>query len=60
MRCNICGRMNAQIRAIELSTARHSLKAHVDCNGHSEYRAVSPSEIKETQELLKIEKEVGK
>jgi hypothetical protein len=47
MRCNLCGSLDAQIRPIELPTARITGKAHVDCNGHGQYRPVSREEIKE-------------
>jgi len=47
MRCDICGSMDANIRPIELTTARITLRAHVDCNGHGQYRSVSREEIKE-------------
>jgi ribosomal protein S14 len=45
MKCNICGRITASIRDID--TARITGKAHIDCNGHSEYRHVSKEEIEE-------------
>lgn len=48
MRCNLCGSMDAQIRPIELPTARITGKAHVDCNGHGQYRPVTREELKET------------
>lgn len=47
MRCDICGSMDANIRPIELTTARILLRAHVDCIGHSEYRPVTREEIAE-------------
>jgi protein-arginine kinase activator protein McsA len=53
MKCNICGSNEAEIRPTELSTARHSLRAHVDCSGHSEYRAVSRADVEEAQRLTK-------
>ncbi len=47
MNCLICGKPYALIRETELSTARISGRAHVDCNGHSKYMAVMPSEIEQ-------------
>ena len=47
MRCNLCGSMDANIRPIELATARITLRAHVDCSRHGQYRSVSREEIKE-------------
>ena len=47
MRCNICGSMDAEIRPVELPVARMTLKAHVDCNGHGQYRPVTRGEITE-------------
>lgn len=32
--------------------ARYSLRAHVDCNGHSQYRTVSQSDVEESLRLL--------
>ena len=64
MICTICGSDKAHIRASELSIARITLRAHVDCaidNGlpaipdnflHSQYRSVSVAEIKETVRML--------
>lgn len=45
--CHICGRDDsARIREIELSVARHTLHAHVDCDfGHGQYRGVSREEV---------------
>lgn len=56
MRCNLCGSMDAQIRECELSVARYSLRAHVDCNGHGQYRAISPEDIAETKRLIALER----
>lgn len=64
MICTICGRDNAHIRASELSIARITLRAHVDCAMdkelpasshnflHSQYRPVSNDEIEETVRML--------
>lgn len=56
MRCHLCGRMDALIRGIELPVARFTLRAHVDCKGHSEYRAISPEDIAETKRLIALER----
>lgn len=45
--CRICGGSGARVRASEIATARISGRAHVDCAGHSEYRAVTRAEIDE-------------
>jgi len=45
IRCGICGRMTARVREIEVGMARITGKAHVDCNGHSQYRHVSKDEL---------------
>lgn len=45
MKCRICGRQDARIRLCELKTARITKRAHVDCNGHSEYRSLTVAEI---------------
>lgn len=47
MICRICGSTAAKIRDGELDTAYASKRAHVDCAGHSEYRAVRPIDIEE-------------
>lgn len=47
MRCNICGSMDADIRRIELQVAQITKKAHVDCNGHSQYRPVTRKELQQ-------------
>ena len=47
MKCNICSRTDAVIRTCELKTARITNKAHVDCQGHSQYRPVSLDELNE-------------
>ena len=64
MICTICGSDKAHIRASELSIARITLRAHVDCaiddtlpalpNNflHSQYRPVSKAEIEETVQML--------
>lgn len=45
MNCRICGRQDARIRLCELKTARITKRAHVDCNGHSEYRSVTVADV---------------
>lgn len=52
MRCHFCGRTDALIRGIELPVARFTLRAHVDCKGHSEYRAVSHKEVEESNKAF--------
>lgn len=52
MRCHVCGRMDALIRGIELPIARFTLRAHVDCKWHSEYRAVSHKEVEESNKAF--------
>ncbi|MBK1722805.1 hypothetical protein [Thiocystis violacea] len=47
--CRLCGRTDATIRAEELPTARSTGRAHVDCDGHAEYRPVTPAEIKHAE-----------
>jgi hypothetical protein len=68
MNCNICGRKDANIRQRELDTVKDTVKitrrAHVDCQGHSEYRLVSTEEcltqgITEIRELIVIDYKVG-
>ena len=49
MKCDICGRMTAHIRECELKVARITHRAHVDCEGHAEYRFVSYREIEESE-----------
>ena len=44
--CYVCMQMEGHIRPRELYMARITGKAHVDCNGHSQYRRVFPSEIR--------------
>ncbi len=50
--CNICGRDDsARIREIELSVARHTLRAHVDCDfGHGQYRRVQKIDVARAQQ----------
>jgi len=52
--CHICGRKNsARIRESELSVARHTLRAHVDCDlGHSEYRDVQRIDVARAQQAV--------
>jgi len=45
MNCRICGKQDARIRLCELKTARIARRAHIDCNGHSEYRPVTVAEV---------------
>lgn len=45
MNCLICGKPYALIRETEIDMARITGKAHVDCDGHSQYMAVMPSEV---------------
>jgi len=45
MKCNICGREDAVIRPGEIETALHSHRAHVDCQGHGQYRSVTRDEL---------------
>ena len=53
MKCGICGSNDAQIRLCEIETARITRRAHVDCWGHSEYRAVTLKEIEESAAALR-------
>ena len=47
MNCLICGAAYALIRETEIEMARITGKAHVDCNGHSKYMTLMPSEIEQ-------------
>lgn len=49
IKCTLCGRDDAAVRAEELATARITRRAHVDCGGHAVYRAVSPAEIERSE-----------
>ena len=49
MMCNICGAQDAVIRLCELKIAQITGRAHVDCNGHAQYRSVRiPHDIDES------------
>lgn len=50
--CHICGREDsARIREIELPVARHTLRAHVDCDfGHGQYRGVLKTDVARAQQ----------
>ena len=48
MKCLICGRTDAVIRKGELVTAKITFRAHVDCQGHSQYRPVTRDDIDES------------
>ena len=50
VKCYICGREDAHIREIELPTARITLRAHVDCEGHNQYRRVSRVDVARAQQ----------
>jgi hypothetical protein len=43
--CQFCGRKDAVIREEELETAAITGRAHVDCEGHAQYRALTHSEL---------------
>lgn len=45
VKCRICGNDHATIREEEISTARITWRAHVDCNGHSQYRNITWREM---------------
>jgi hypothetical protein len=45
LRCSICGCYNAKVRDCELSIALITHRAHVDCDGHGAYRALSVEEL---------------
>lgn len=47
MKCNICGGDSASVRNIEIPMARITLRAHVDCGGHSEYRYVTREDVED-------------
>ena len=49
MRCFICDSDKAMIRQYEIQCAYHTGRAHVDCEGHSQYRPVNRSEISESE-----------
>lgn len=44
MKCQFCGRTDARIRASEIPTARITGRAHVDCDGHAQYRNLTVEE----------------
>ena len=50
--CNICGSNDACIRKDEIETAKITMRAHVDCDGHSQYRVVSSSDIARSEQEL--------
>jgi len=50
MNCFICGKPYALIRASELDMARASGKAHVDCEGHTQYVTLMSAEIERQAE----------
>jgi len=39
----------ALVRECEIETAKITRRAHVDCGGHGEYRAVSHKDIEESE-----------
>jgi len=43
--CQFCGREDAVIREEELEIAAITGRAHVDCEGHSQYRSLTHSEL---------------
>ena len=47
VRCVHCGASDAAVRPCERDAARITGRAHVDCRGHSVYRAVTRAEIGE-------------
>jgi len=59
MYCAICrkDREEAHIRECELDVAAISGRAHVDCSGHSMYRAVSKEEVADELERRKEDEE---
>ena len=59
MLCYICGSNKAQIRKCELEIAKITLRAHVDCNGHSHYRCISQNEFWESLEYYMDNPELG-
>jgi hypothetical protein len=59
MYCHICGAQDAVIRFEELKTALITGKAHVDCNGHSQYRPINkPHDIDESTRIHMSRKEL--
>ena len=44
------------MRESEIETALITLRAHVDCDGHSEYRHVTNGEILLSQDHIEIER----
>jgi len=53
MKCNICGMEGALVRECELDTAKITHRAHVQCNGHAEYRHVADEDIEEAREAYR-------
>ena len=51
MKCEICGSKDARIRESEMITAAITLRAHVDCKGHSQYRSVTEAEVEECEDM---------
>lgn len=49
MKCNICGGNDAKVRECEIDVAAITSRAHIDCNGHSEYRHLSFEEFAQIQ-----------
>lgn len=55
MKCLLCGSNYARIRQCELSVAKITLRAHVDCDGHSQYRDIRLLDV--LMEIARLEKE---
>lgn len=59
MKCRICGREGALVRECEIQVARITLRAHVDCEGHSEYRHVSSDDVEDAAKARKSHEPVS-
>lgn len=51
--CRFCGREGAAVRASELGVAAITGRAHVDCQGHAQYRALTPEEHRQVKARVK-------
>ena len=52
MQCHICGSESAIICKSEIETTKITRRAHVDCDGHSQYRGVGFEEIEESESRI--------